>query len=90
MKGLINEIWGKFKPYFVCIVVDGLICCSLWCVLYAFKLLKGLFPIHGFVAELIGHIHSVGAVFSFVLFAYLFISDVRRIHNKELKVDSVL
>lgn len=100
-KSFISEIWRSsgqtfvnetrlaFRPYFVLIVVDVLISCSLWLMLFVFKALTSSLQITGFAGEVVRNIHSVGTVLVFFVFSYLFIVDVYRIHKKEKEAEKL-
>jgi len=79
------EIWQRFRPYLIDLVVDLLISVSAWLVLYGFKWLAHQLPIAGWAGEFIVNIHAAGAVGAFAIFATLYIIDIVNIRRGKRK-----
>jgi hypothetical protein len=77
-----RELWARIRPYLLLIATDSLVTLALYLVLLGFQRLARLLPIPGWEGEWIQHIHGIGIIGAFVLFAFLIVRDLYRIHKK--------
>ena len=80
-----DEIWLRFRPYFVRFTVDFLISASLWIALVGFHALTKFLELASWARDIILTIHAAGAVAAFALFALLFAVDIITLHSRETK-----
>ncbi len=77
----ITEIWSKFRPYLIILIVDALISYSLWLVLFSFKKLTEYYPVTGWSGDLINNIHAASTVLAYLVFATMLIVHLYDAHR---------
>jgi hypothetical protein len=77
----LREVWNAYRPYAIKLLVDLLVSGSFWAVLFLFELLRRFLPITGWGATLIDNLHSAGAVAAFVVFTWLSVADILKVHK---------
>lgn len=75
------ELWSRLRPYLLVIATDSFIALALYLVLFVFHLLATALPIMGWEGQWIPHIHGIGIIGAFVLFAYFIVPDLYRVHK---------
>jgi MFS superfamily sulfate permease-like transporter len=78
----VQELWRECRPYLLAICKDAVVCVSLYAVLLAFHWIFMLFPVPGWEGQWIQHIHGIGIIVAFTLFAWLIVKDLYKLHKK--------
>jgi hypothetical protein len=82
---LLHQVWRRFCPYLVALLVDFLISSCLWLTLFAFNGLTKTLAIDGWEGRIIIAVHSVTMVLAFATFGILFALDVIEIRKQPPK-----